>query len=241
MNLVLDIGNNYFKLGIFDNSKLIHNISNENNEIENEILKVISNYKLVSHVLISNVSSYNLNSLFEKKDFKIYDLKYTFNLPFTISYKTPQTLGNDRIALAAAATVLYPNSNNIIIDAGTCITIDFLNDKNIFFGGSISPGIQMRYQSLNSQTAKLPLLNKSSEIHFPGNSTENSIHSGVIGGICHEIMGFVKQINSDYKDVNVILTGGDAKFLSKTLKITIFANQIFILEGLNSILNLNKQ
>ena len=99
----------------------------------------------------------------------------------------------------------------------------------------------MRYKSLNNYTANLPLLEISNKFSFPGDSTETSIHTGVIGGVCNEINGFIDNISSKYDDVKVILTGGNAKFLSKTLKITIFANQNFILDGLNNILNLNKE
>ena len=98
----------------------------------------------------------------------------------------------------------------------------------------------MRYKSLHNYTSRLPELEKSSNFQFPADSTLGSIHAGVVGGVTNEILGFIDQITSEYKRVNIILTGGDAKFLSKTLKIAIFANQIFILEGLNSILNLNK-
>ena len=107
-------------------------------------------------------------------------------------------------------------------------------------GGSISPGVKMRYDSLNHYTANLPLLKNENSFNYPGDSTNASIHAGIIGGVSNEINGFIKQINSINNKVNVILTGGDAKILSKTLKITIFANQNFILEGLNCILNLNK-
>ena len=123
-------------------------------------------------------------------------------------YKTPLTIGNDRLALAAAASLLYPKSNKIIIDVGTCITIDFIDHNNNFFGGSISPGIDMRYKSLNNYTANLPLLEISDKFIFPGDSTETSIHSGVIGGVCNEINGFINNISSKYDDVKVILTGG---------------------------------
>jgi type III pantothenate kinase len=104
----------------------------------------------------------------------------------------------------------------------------------------ISPGIEMRYKSLKNFTARLPKLKKSNNFKFPADSTSGSIHAGVVGGVLNEISGFTKQLINKYKNVNIILTGGDAEFLSKTLKITIFANQNFILEGLNSILNLNK-
>ena len=240
MNLVVDIGNNFFKLGIFENSNLVFSFFDKNDKIDVEIEKIIRSYSKITSALISNVSSIKINDILNKLNIKIYELDSTFIFPFKLNYKTPESLGNDRLALAAAATILFPNSNNLVIDAGTCITIDFINNNNHFMGGSISPGVKMRYDSLNHYTANLPLLKNENNFNYPGDSTNASIHAGIIGGVSNEINGFIKQINSRNDKVNVILTGGDAKILSKTLKITIFANQNFILEGLNSILNLNK-
>ena len=240
MNLVVDIGNNFFKLGIFENSNLVFSFFEKNDKIDVEIEKIIHSYSKITSALISNVSSVKINDILNKLNIKIYELDSTFIFPFVLNYKTPESLGNDRLALAAAATILYPNSNNLVIDAGTCITIDFIDNNNHFMGGSISPGVKMRYDSLNHYTANLPLLKNENNFNYPGDSTNASIHAGIIGGVSNEINGFIKQINSRNDKVNVILTGGDAKILSKTLKITIFANQNFILEGLNSILNLNK-
>ena len=240
MNLVVDIGNNFFKLGIFENSNLVFSFFDKNDKIDVEIEKIIRSYSKITSALISNVSSIKINDILNKLNIKIYELDSTFIFPFKLNYKTPESLGNDRLALAAAATILFPNSNNLVIDAGTCITIDFIDNNNHFIGGSISPGVKMRYDSLNHYTANLPLLKNENNFNYPGDSTNASIHAGIIGGVSNEINGFIKQINSRNDKVNVILTGGDAKILSKTLKINIFANQNFILEGLNSILNLNK-
>ena len=240
MNLVVDIGNNFFKLGIFENSNLVFSFFDKNDKIDVEIEKIIRSYTKITSALISNVSSIKINDILNKLNIKIYELDSTFIFPFKLNYKTPESLGNDRLALAAAATILFPNSNNLVIDAGTCITIDFIDNNNRFIGGSISPGVKMRYDSLNHYTANLPLLKNENSFNYPGDSTNASIHAGIIGGVSNEINGFIKQINSRNDKVNVILTGGDAKILSKTLKITIFANQNFILEGLNCILNLNK-
>ena len=240
MNLVVDIGNNFFKLGIFENSNLVFSFFDKNDKIDVEIEKIIRSYTKITSALISNVSSIKINDILNKLNIKIYELDSTFIFPFKLNYKTPESLGNDRLALAAAATILFPNSNNLVIDAGTCITIDFIDNNNHFMGGSISPGVKMRYDSLNHYTANLPLLKNENNFNYPGDSTNASIHAGIIGGVSNEINGFIKQINSRNNKVNVILTGGDAKILSKTLKITIFANQNFILEGLNCILNLNK-
>lgn len=240
MNLVIDIGNNYFKIGIYKNSDLIYFFSENNSKIDSEINRLLNKNNDLSYALISNVSSIKVIDMFNNYKIRVLQLDSTFNFPFKIHYKTPSSLGNDRLALAGAASLLYPHSNKIIIDVGTCVTVDFVDHSNNFFGGSISPGIEMRYKSLNNYTSNLPLLEISDKFNYPGDSTESSIHSGVIGGVCNEINGFIENISLKHGSAKVILTGGNAKFLSKTLKIAIFANQNFILDGLNSILNLNK-
>ena len=217
MNLVVDIGNNFFKLGIFENSNLVFSFFDKNDKIDVEIEKIIRSYSKITSALISNVSSIKINDILNKLNIKIYELDSTFIFPFKLNYKTPESLGNDRLALAAAATILFPNSNNLVIDAGTCITIDFIDNNNHFIGGSISPGVKMRYDSLNHYTANLPLLNNENNFNYPGDSTNASIHAGIIGGVSNEINGFIKQINSRNDKVNVILTGGDAKILSKSV------------------------
>ena len=162
-------------------------------------------------------------------------------IPFKNLYKTPETLGKDRIALVAAASNQFPNKNVLIIDAGTCITYDFLNHKNEYLGGAISPGIQMRYSALHDYTSKLPKLSISNTHKFTGMSTAECIHSGVIHGVAKEIQGCISQYDKKYLDLTVILTGGDTKFLSKQLKNSIFAQQNFLLHGLNQILAFNNQ
>ena len=139
MNLVVDIGNNFFKLGIFENSNLVFSFFDKNDKIDVEIEKIIRSYSKITSALISNVSSIKINHILNKLNIKIYELDSTFIFPFKLNYKTPESLGNDRLALAAAATILFPNSNNLVIDAGTCITIDFIDNNNHFMGGSISP------------------------------------------------------------------------------------------------------
>jgi type III pantothenate kinase len=242
MNLVIDIGNNYFKLAVFVNEKLMFSKSGKTSVLEEIIPRLIEDFPKIKFSLISNVSGLSdsiIKKILRKKNIKIYDFDSSLKLPFSVNYKTMETLGNDRLAVVAASVKLYPDSNNIIIDAGTCLTADFISDKNIYLGGMISPGIDMRYKSLNNYTARLPKLEKFHHFKFPADSTIGSMHAGVIGGVINEILGFIDQLTSKYENVNIILTGGDAEFLSKTLKITIFANQNFILEGLNSILNLN--
>ena len=141
--------------------------------------------------------------------------------------------------MVTAAVCKYPNQNVLIIDAGTCITYDFVDTKSNYYGGAISPGIQMRYKALHENTDRLPLLEPIIPTHFVGNSTQSAVHSGVVLGVVNEIEGVVSSYKSKYSDLIIILSGGDANFLCKQFKISIFAFSNFLLEGLNFLLEYN--
>lgn len=162
-------------------------------------------------------------------------ITHTTLLPLSNKYKTPHTLGIDRLAVAAGATIQYPNTARLIIDAGTCITYDFVNANDEYLGGSISPGLQLRYKALNDYTAKLPLLEMEDISYYIGQNTHESIQSGVINGIVAEIDNIIDRYKKDYADLTIILTGGDTVFLAKRLKNIIFANPNFLSESLNHI------
>ena len=161
-------------------------------------------------------------------------------MPFKNLYKTPHTLGLDRIALVTAAVKNYPDKNVLVIDAGTSITFDFKNEHEEYLGGSISPGLQMRFKALNTFTAALPLIEPKEDAEHIGTDTEEAIQSGVIWGVVTEIDGIINWYKKNYNDLTIILTGGDMLFLSKTLKNGIFANSNFLLEGLNYLILFNK-
>jgi type III pantothenate kinase len=183
----------------------------------------------------------------EKKDVLFYEnkvavifLSHESKFPFHNLYASPDTLGIDRMVLAAGAVLQFPNQNRLVIDAGTCITYDFVDENNSYLGGAISPGIKLRYESLHQQTAKLPLLTKKYPENTIGNSTQESIHSGVVNGVIFEIDGFIEQYKDQYAKFIIILTGGDGDFLAKRLKNTIFANSNFLLESLNQTFQYNQ-
>ncbi|AXT20989.1 type III pantothenate kinase [Flavobacteriaceae bacterium AU392] len=240
MNLVIDVGNTNAKLAVFQEGKLLKkNITNLNNLL-NEFENLIVEFKNISRGIISSVARIDITVLESiKKKIDLLVLTSDLKIPFNNKYETPKTLGVDRIALVCAAVNRYPVKNVLIIDAGTCITFDFINNKNVYLGGAISPGIDLRYKSLNNLTANLPLLKPKHPRGIVGKSTEESIHSGVINGIIAEIEGIVKKYKKNHKDLTVILTGGDTDFLSKRLKNTIFADSNFLLQGLNHILEYN--
>ena len=162
-------------------------------------------------------------------------------IPFTNKYSSVETLGNDRVGLVSQASKLYSNKNILIIDIGTSITYDFLNEKNEYLGGSISPGLTMRFKALNNQTHNLPLAEKIKIDSFIGSSTNSSIISGVINGTLGEINYISNLYKNKFKKIMIILTGGDSKFLFNHIKNGILADSNFLLSGLNLLLELNKK
>mgnify|MGYP003639082730 FL=1 len=240
MNLIVDVGNSFVKLAVFKNNTIKHKEVVETKSILDSISKIKEKYKLIDSVIISSVGKLKESDIKVIGEFfNLLVLDSKTKLPFYNLYKTPKTLGVDRIALVSASVYQYSENNVLIIDAGTCITYDFVNTKNEYIGGAISPGLRMRYKSLNNLTANLPLLDTKVPQNITGNSTKDSIHSGVVNGVLNEIDGAIREYKEKYSDLTVILTGGDANFLSKQLKSSIFANSNFLLKGLNYILQFN--
>lgn len=241
MNLVIDVGNTLVKLGVFDLEDLKYRticMKKDFLQILDEISKAFPSIKSSIVSSVSNLTDLQLAELPHR--FPVLILTHQTKVPFINKYVSPETLGIDRIALVSAAAVQYPKKNILIIDAGTCITYDFLTLNNEYLGGGISPGISLRYKSLHTFTEKLPLLDACNPTEIIGNSTTTAIHSGVVNGILYEIDGFIEDYKSKWEDLTVILTGGDAHFLRDSIKNHIFANSNFLLEGLNHILEYNK-
>ena len=241
MNLVIDVGNTLIKFGVFDSGKLIFKETSSLTNYSYTIEGIVASYPKVSDAVLSIVGSFSSEHLnTTEKYFKVFHVNKDILFPFTANYKTPDTLGIDRMVLAASACFLYPNKNVLVIDAGTCITYDFITEHGSYEGGAISPGIRLRYQSLNDYTDKLPLLDIEAPEHFVGKSTKESIHSGIVYGVAYEIDGTIDQYTKNFKDLTVILTGGNADFLRDKLKNSIFANSNFLSEGLNFLFEYNK-
>lgn len=241
MNLIIDVGNTATKLAVFHGQKLVFDTALEQKSLIDEVKDVFDRCPNIRRSIVSSVGEFDTKELAALSIFcKVHLLDHTTRTPFKNSYATPQSLGVDRIALAAAAFYRNPNGNVLVVDAGTCITYDMVNDYGEYLGGAISPGIHMRYQAMHDQTSKLPLLRKEIPMDLIGNSTETSMHSGVVNGVCAEIDGVIDQYKSRFTHLTVILTGGDSQFLSKRLKNTIFADSKFLLRGLNYLLEYNK-
>ena len=241
MILAIDIGNTRVKYAVFKQDTILKLRVSEQNSFRKEIEKILSDYPKISDFMVSSVGKLSENDfLWVKKSIKIHFVSHNFKFPFINKYETPKTLGIDRMILASGASLKYPNQNKLIIDAGTAITYDFVDENNHYFGGAISAGIHLRYKALHNYTAKLPLLEKSDEDFFIGKTTSESIHSGVINGVLFEIEGFISELRKKYDNFIIILTGGDTDFLAKRLKNTIFANSNFLMESLNDLYQYQK-
>ena len=241
MNLVIDAGNTQIKFAVFRQNNLLHLEASPEAGFAEHVKAVFEKYPNIERAIISSVGNLrdcaaDIVSVF----CEVYILTARSKVPFKNSYATPQTLGPDRIALATAGFYHNPKGNTLVIDAGTCITYDMVNDRGEYLGGAISPGLYMRYNALHEFTERLPKLTPENILDFIGNATESSTHSGVVNGLCLEIDGVIQQYRTRFQDLTVILTGGDAQFLSKRLKNTIFAHSNFLLEGLNQLLDYNK-
>lgn len=235
MNLVIDYGNSSAKVGIFNQQVLMsqHVISSL------EKLKEFIQHTPAENLIISSVTADPRIILeWAKADRKII-LDDTLPIPIHNRYATPNTLGVDRLAGVCGANHLFPNENCLVIDAGTCITFDFIDKDKKYLGGSISPGLSMRFQAVNTFTAKLPLVPLGDQMELIGNSTERCIQSGIMNGTLAEMEGLIGQYQKKFSDLRVILCGGDTVFFENNLKASIFAIPDLVLSGLNSILIYN--
>ncbi len=234
MLLAVDIGNTNIKAAVFEDAVLVEKFVFDKSDASAEAEKIFEKYAGITHSILASVGKEQggLFSILKEKT-QMLEADRSLAFPFQNKYDTPATLGIDRMVLAAGAVLLYPGHNRLIIDAGTCVTYDFVDSNDSYLGGAISPGLRLRYEGMHTFTAKLPLLYPEMPESFIGSSTALSMHSGVVNGLLYELQGFIGQYSEQYQDVTIILTGGDADFLAKRLKNTIFANSNFLLESLN--------
>lgn len=233
MNLVIDSGNTSTKVAIFDQENLVEKrVLSSVVELENYLQQTRAENLIVSSV---NADADHLMNLTPQVNTKI-KLTSTLPLPVNNLYQTPNTLGVDRVAGACGAIQLFPSKNTLVIDAGTCITYDFVDSSHNYHGGGISPGLAMRFKAVHTFTAKLPLVVPKADPELIGNSTESCIQSGVTLGMVDEIDGIIARYRAKYPELQVILCGGDAPFFENQLKASIFACPNLVLIGLNRIL-----
>tara|TARA_B100001142_G_scaffold317190_1_gene357876 strand:- start:379 stop:1095 length:717 start_codon:yes stop_codon:yes gene_type:complete len=238
LKLIIDIGNTSTKLTLFKGKKIIQQANIQKCDLTS--IKDFIGSEVITSSILSSSKEIDVEILKIIKNYNGIILTDKIKTPIINKYKTKKSLGQDRLAAVTAAAYLYPKKDVLVFDAGTCLTIDFINSKKEYLGGRISPGIHMRFKALHTFTEKLPLLSQERLVDNIGNDTDSSIISGVYQGIFSE----VRDIISEYKLINpdtvILFTGGDCFSFEKELKSSIFANANLVAIGLNEILDYDK-
>ena len=241
MNLAIDIGNTLAKLAVIDDGQVIDFQKTE--KIDSAFVeKILEENPEIEAAIIVSTGEYETawEQMLEKRMKRFIRFGAETPIPIENGYATPQTLGLDRLAAAVAANALYPNSNVLIVDFGTAITVDFVSAEGRFLGGNISPGAATRFRALHHFTKRLPLCELDEDsVRLLGNSTQTAIESGVVNGIVYEIEGYIRDLQQRYNNLRIIFTGGESDFFAKRLKNTIFATYDLVAYGLNRILEYN--
>lgn len=238
ITLCFDFGNTRMKAGIFHDDVLAEVVVLENDGVE-LIENLINQYKPDKSIL-SSVINHNpeIETTLASRT-RFHRLNHLSKLPFTTPVGKPETIGADRLALAAAAVHFYSGRHNLVIGLGTCITYNFINKNREFIGGAISPGMEMRLKALNYYTAKLPLEKADWNVPLVGYDTRTNILTGVVMAMAMEINGFTESYGEKFSNFNVLLTGGDIPFLASHLKSKIFADADLIFKGLYALSEVN--
>jgi type III pantothenate kinase len=238
VNLVLDFGNTRIKSAVFDGKELIRHVIFDNEE---DLLNSALLQLPLRHCLIASVTKqheYIHAELSRKFDTRLFTVSMA--LPIANLYKSALSLGSDRMAAAVGSFTLYPDQNVLTIDAGTCIKYNFVNNKNEYLGGGISPGIPMRFKAMHEFTSALPEVKFDDGFsNFLGRNTSESISVGAQTGAVCEVDGMIERYRAEYKNLVTVVTGGDGPYLCSQLKSRFFAHQNILLIGLNAILNHN--
>ena len=236
--LCFDFGNTRLKAAVFENENFSSEIILPNDEL-GTIEKLLAEYKpqktILSSVIDHNTGIENLLA----SQTKFHKVSHLTKANFTTPVGKPETIGADRLALSAAAVYFYPGKNNLVIALGSCITYNFINQYHQFIGGSISPGMEMRFKAMQVFTAKLPLVQKDWNFPLIGYDTKTNLQSGVIAGITYEMDGFIDSYANKYGNFNVVLTGGDTTYFAGQLKNKIFADSNFLFKGLYALSETN--
>ena len=227
--LVIDAGNTSIKVGRFQEDRLIEVLRFSKNEI-NKFYLFLDENNSSNRVLSSVLSDKITKNIVEKTNSFL--ITTETSVPININYGTKNTLGVDRMCNAVATSILLQTEFGVSIDIGTCIKFDLVSKNEGYLGGSISPGINLRYKALNDYTGKLPLLSNKSTTQLVGNDTNVSIRSGVLNGMNAEINGLIKMYSEQFNDLTFFMTGGDARYFDLEPKNDIFADENLTLIGL---------
>lgn len=239
MNLVIDIGNTAAKLAVFDGTELLEVVYDSNQTLE-RLPGLCSRYP-IGQAIVATVVDLSESASAQLSALSVPLLRLGADTPLPVEnlYETPETLGYDRMAAVVGACGQAPGRDLLVIDAGTCITYEFVDAAGRYHGGNISPGMQMRFQALHRFTGRLPLVQREGRRLPMGKDTESAIRAGVMKGMEYEIEGYIRAMKYKYPQLLVFLTGGDEFSFDTNVKSIIFADRFLVLKGLNRILNYN--
>jgi type III pantothenate kinase len=239
LNLIIDIGNTAAKVALFDGGEMVE-VLTESNQSLDCLEALCAKYPVEQGIVATVIDlSERVLAALVALPFPLLWLDSKTPLPVTNLYETPETLGYDRMAAVVGANEQYPRRDILVIDAGTCITYEFIDSKGQYHGGNISPGMQMRFKALNQFTGRLPLIDSNGRKLPMGRDTETAIRAGVLKGMEYEISGYIESMKHKYPELLVFLTGGDDFSFDSSVKSIIFADRFLVLKGLNRILNYN--
>ena len=239
LNLIIDIGNTAAKVALFDGGEMVE-VLTESNQSLDCLEALCAKYPVEQGIVATVIDlSERVLAALVALPFPLLWLDSKTPLPVTNLYETPETLGYDRMAAVVGANEQYPRRDILVIDAGTCITYEFIDSKGQYHGGNISPGMQMRFKALNQFTGRLPLIDSNGRKLPMGRDTETAIRAGVLKGMEYEISGYIESMKHKYPELLVFLTGGDDFSFDSSAKSVIFADRFLVLKGLNRILNYN--
>ena len=238
VTICFDFGNTRKKAAVFNNSEIVKTLVLQDDATAT-IQSLIDTYKPDKSILSSVINHNPDIETALKQASKFHVLNHLSKLPITAPVGKPETIGADRLALAAGGVHFYPDKNLLIIGLGTCITLNFVNKYKELIGGSISPGLEMRLKALQYYTAKLPFVKPKTDVPLIGYDTETNILTGVILGMAYELDGFITDYSTKFDNFNVVLTGGDLEHLASHLKNRIFADPDLIFKGLYAISEVN--
>lgn len=236
MNLAVDIGNTRIKTGVFDQDDLLD--AQMYDRMDSVSLQSMINDYGVTHVIVASTGA-DLESDDLQAPGVFLRFSPTTPVPIENHYKTPETLGQDRLAGVVAASWLHPGSNVLVIDAGTCLTYDFLEETGKYLGGNIAPGLDMRYKAMHHFIRRLPSVERADTGSLLGETTQEALQNGGLMGVLMEIAGYTEILRSKYHSVHTLLTGGDAQYLADHLNTKLAIQPHLILIGLNQILQFN--
>ena len=239
LNLIIDIGNTAAKVALFDGGEMVE-VLTESNQSLDCLEALCAKYPVEQGIVATVIDlSERVLAALVALPFPLLWLDSKTPLPVTNLYETPETLGYDRMAAVVGANEQYPRRDILVIDAGTCITYEFIDSKGQYHGGNISPGMQMRFKALNQFTGRLPLIDSNGRKLPMGRDTETAIRAGVLKGMEYEISGYIESMKHKYPELLAFLTGGDDFSFDSSVKSIIFADRFLVLKGLNRILNYN--